>query len=613
MKFSAVVLTLCFSMIAWGQLPKLSIENANSVTTVNTFADTLNGLPFWDDFSTSQNGIDSLKWVNSQNVFINNSLPVNPPTQYVATFDGINSSGSPYNENASFSGLGDELISAPIDLSSTEINQNTVFLSFFWQLQGNGELPERRDSLSLQFLDVDTIWTSQNINLESNQNALNGGVENLSRSFNGDPRFQQVIIPVNEDKYFHEGFQFKFSSYSNLSGVYDTWHIDYVYLNSGRSPTDTEHFDRSFSGQPTTLFYPYVEMPAHQFRANPSKYLTSLGASTSNLAGIFFPTEVQHTITNLITNQSISSGFILQYEQDPMDLGREFLGISTDGIDLAQDSITLRSTFIHKSGDKRLFEELDTSGDTLFLDVDLKVNDTLTTDYLLHNYFAYDDGSAEFASGVNQIGAELAVQFFVEEQDTLTDIAINFPRINPSSVGQALELRVWGSLESYLRGQPFVVESSVRDEFQTITLSTPLIVTDTFYIGFKQFTNDFVGVGIDRNNLGGADKIYSRTSDEWVQNNRLQGSFLMRPIFRDSKDFVLASEKIELNIYPNPIENQFRIEGSYDAITVMDLGGKEVYSSKQNSIHDISKLSPGLYLIKILSKNTVQHQKIIKR
>ena len=613
MKFSAVVLTLCFSKIAWRQLPKLSIENANSVTTVNTFADTLNGLPFWDDFSTSQNGIDSLKWVNSQNVFINNSLPVNPPTQYVATFDGINSSGSPYNENASFSGLGDELISAPIDLSSTEINQNTVFLSFFWQLQGNGELPERRDSLSLQFLDVDTIWTSQNINLESNQNALNGGVENLSRSFNGDPRFQQVIIPVNEDKYFHEGFQFKFSSYSNLSGVYDTWHIDYVYLNSGRSPTDTEHFDRSFSGQPTTLFYPYVEMPAHQFRANPSKYLTSLGASTSNLAGIFFPTEVQHTITNLITNQSISSGFILQYEQDPMDLGREFLGISTDGIDLAQDSITLRSTFIHKSGDKRLFEELDTSGDTLFLDVDLKVNDTLTTDYLLHNYFAYDDGSAEFASGVNQIGAELAVQFFVEEQDTLTDIAINFPRINPSSVGQALELRVWGSLESYLRGQPFVVESSVRDEFQTITLSTPLIVTDTFYIGFKQFTNDFVGVGIDRNNLGGADKIYSRTSDEWVQNNRLQGSFLMRPIFRDSKDFVLASEKIELNIYPNPIENQFRIEGSYDAITVMDLGGKEVYSSKQNSIHDISKLSPGLYLIKILSKNTVQHQKIIKR
>ena len=117
-------------------------------------------IPFWDDFSTSTGVPNSALWEDSENVNINPTLGLNPPTLNVATFDGTDAFGIPYDINSQFVGNTDNLTSRQIDLSKIAANKlNTVFISFFWQAKGNGEIPNANDSLRLQFLKNKLFYT----------------------------------------------------------------------------------------------------------------------------------------------------------------------------------------------------------------------------------------------------------------------------------------------------------------------------------------------------------------------------------------------------------------------------------------------------------------------
>jgi hypothetical protein len=99
-------------------------------------------LPFFDDFSyidkfgidsniTKQNPFDTL-WENST-IFLNATMGVNPPSVGVATFDGLDKNGVPYNlGGVNVSSPADTLLSRPINLSSHGFNDSTVYLSFFY-------------------------------------------------------------------------------------------------------------------------------------------------------------------------------------------------------------------------------------------------------------------------------------------------------------------------------------------------------------------------------------------------------------------------------------------------------------------------------------------------
>src|SRR5205807_1939504 len=54
-------------------------------------------LPFVDDFSKKGIFPDQSLWLDS-NVYINSNYPINPPSVGVATFDGVNKFGVPYDE-----------------------------------------------------------------------------------------------------------------------------------------------------------------------------------------------------------------------------------------------------------------------------------------------------------------------------------------------------------------------------------------------------------------------------------------------------------------------------------------------------------------------------------
>src|SRR5690606_24103151 len=105
-------------------------------------------LPFLDDFSQNYHFPDENLWQDI-NVYINSNYPKTPPSYGVATFDGLDSTGFPYDFSSQIAhGIADSLTSHPIDL--TVIN-DSVYLSFQYQAGGNGNAPEVEDSLRLDF------------------------------------------------------------------------------------------------------------------------------------------------------------------------------------------------------------------------------------------------------------------------------------------------------------------------------------------------------------------------------------------------------------------------------------------------------------------------------
>ena len=114
-------------------------------------------LPFFDDFSQSNTYPDSTKWTDN-NVLINAGFPVCPPNRKGATFDVLDADGKVYSYAISNAFVAEYLTSVRIRLDSIMEPEpraltpaDSVYLSFYYQPQGNGNPPEAQDSLVLQF------------------------------------------------------------------------------------------------------------------------------------------------------------------------------------------------------------------------------------------------------------------------------------------------------------------------------------------------------------------------------------------------------------------------------------------------------------------------------
>lgn len=114
-------------------------------------------LPFFDDFSHSNVYPDSTKWTDN-NVLVNDGFPLCPPNRNGATFDVLDADGRVYNYAISNAFVAEYLTSVRIRLDSIMEPEpraltpaDSVYLSFYYQPQGNGNSPEAQDSLVLQF------------------------------------------------------------------------------------------------------------------------------------------------------------------------------------------------------------------------------------------------------------------------------------------------------------------------------------------------------------------------------------------------------------------------------------------------------------------------------
>ena len=233
-------------------------------------------------------------------------------------------------------------------------------------------------------------------------------------------------------------------------------------------------------------------------------------------------------------------------------------------IDRNADSLLLETSYFINSGDNFFIEAINPGVDTTFsTSVDFRINDTVRVVTVIDDYFAYDDGDPDFAAGINQAGGQLAYQYYVETRALLTHIDINFPFAQQA--GEPISIYVWSKLDndptSILFQDPFsVLRPEEIGGLRAYQLDTPVFVQDTFYIGFQQATNEFLAVGLDKNQDSG-DRMFFNVSGEWKQNKSVDGSFLMRPRFDKeiAANFVPPTGELtpEVNVYPNPSDGEF--------------------------------------------------------
>ena len=243
-------------------------------------------LPFFDDFSHSNVYPDSTKWTDN-NVLVNDGFPLCPPNRNAVTFDVLDANGHVYDYAISNAFVSEYLTSVRIRLDSIMEPEpraltpaDSVYLSFYYQPQGNGNSPETQDSLVLQFgtttehqeflyLDYqnysisdifaemqvdtlfpgDTVWASVGCQsglftiITDTLTPLAQGMiavpcdsvfitvadttwfhvwsvpgQRLDSFMmhNGGKYFEQVMIPITDMKYFRDDFYFRFYNYASI-------------------------------------------------------------------------------------------------------------------------------------------------------------------------------------------------------------------------------------------------------------------------------------------------------------------------------------------------------------------------------------------------------------
>ncbi|MEQ9467358.1 MAG: T9SS type A sorting domain-containing protein [Ekhidna sp.] len=616
---SLIILLACYQ-VGYSQLivkPILKTENHQRarIALTNKLVDPAT-LPFWDDFSmTRGSSPDSMRiWEGdtasqwnyglSKDVYVNATLAINPPSYKVATFDGLDSNGA-FHVGSDI-GLADQLVSDTINLQG----KANVFLSFYWQAGGLVEIPEKGDSLVLQFYSPnvptndgwETVWLMDGGDLESDQDSV----------------FTQEAIKVKSE-FLTQKFVFRFQAWGDKDGPFDAWHVDYIYLNENRQDDDFFYDDQSINASITSPFSPFRSLPVSRFKNDPTLAGPILSGG-SNLApepdNIGPPANyvlvIREKSVSTIDSVVFTDQGLLDFNPDPFrHSGKKELVF--DGYDLSSisngDSIVITSELF--------FEDSDDD----FLDgsqINLKVNDTIRSEYLLHNYYAFDDGTAEYAAGTNIDGGQIAIKFWLEEQDTLTAIDIHFPNIDPVSNGSPIELRVFSDLnKDPIRTENVtVVNGQGLNAFHRYTLSRQLILpADTFYVGFQQEKNEYIGVGFDRSNPQAASYIYENKTGEWERNERLKGALMIRPVFAKVDSLILGAESVKatIKVYPNPTSGVVRIEGAYESVTLRDFSGKVLMHEGRLASHDLSHLRAGLYLLTIHRREGNQTLKVIKK
>lgn len=584
----------------------------SSASPILQSSQSMQQLPFWEDFSTSSLIPDQDKWVNAQSVRVSNTAGLNAPSLNVAVFDGVDAQGAPYNANTLINGKSDSLTSCFIDLGSLGQEQaDSVFLSFFWQLNGRGELPEEADSLVLEAKDANGTWNR----LWSSK----GGFDNESEAF------EQELIKI-DPSLWHSEFQFRFQAYGNLTGPFDTWLIDYILLNQGRHPADSAYLDRALTRKPSFLTAPYSAMPTEQFFSDPLKYLEVTNTEFYNLNNLFQPVQYSTIVKDLVTGLEIErlNDRVLANPFPGAFERRSFDSPALDPalLDPNADSLLLETTYFINSGDNFYIENINSNNDTTFaFNVDYRVNDTVRMVTAIDDYFAYDDGEPDFAAGINQRGGQLAYRFYAEERALLTHIDINFPLTQQA--GQPIELFVRNELdndsESLLYQNSYSVQRSDEiGSLKSYALDTPIYVQDTFFIGFTQATNEFLAIGLDKSNDSGGEMFYN-VSGRWQSNEFVEGSFLMRPRFDKeiANNFPGEANEVstEVKVFPNPSNGRFYISGDVTQIQVFDNYGNrqnvEIDQRSRGVWIDLSKNKKGIYLLKFFIDGRPAAQRVI--
>ncbi|AQG80339.1 T9SS type A sorting domain-containing protein [Spirosoma montaniterrae] len=599
-------------------------------------------LPFFDDFSTSAGrpGLDlpnPARWVPGSGVYINNSMGINQPTVGIASFDGLRANGLPYTQNNQLAqGYTDTLASQPINLAGLSV-RDSIYLSFYWQSRGLGELPDPPvvdtlrapgsttattpgsftlivrqpgDSLTVQFRDAagnwQTVWFQ-----------VGGRVNN---------NFPQAFVRVSDSKYFHANFAFRFRSFGRESGPFDTWNVDYVYLNRGRSINDRFVKDVAARQAVSPFLKRYTAMPLAQYVVNPAaETADSVITDINNLEDGFNFTTFQFSVRDEVSGRSIQQDPVTPTTLIPSLSSQRKVArpVPVSGFGTATRA-QLRYTFnVNTTTDQQ---------NPPIPGVDLRQNDTISGVAVLDNYYAYDDGSWEYGL---QVGPreQLAVRFILNKPDVMTGVRLAVVPFKTDQTGQAFVLNVY----SNDRGRPGAVihrksfttrYPPYRNAFTEFLFDRGIAVRDTFYVGYQQIsTSDttLFRIGFDKNSPFG-NAIFYNGGTIWEQNAgrasqlNFQGALMLRPILggTDAGPVTAIPEPEPLPVlrtYPNPSTGLIRWDDpDLTRLEVIHPNGRlllVIEPTRGQHTADLSQLPDGLYVLRLSTNQQTAVQKLM--
>ena len=554
-------------------------------------------LPFWDDFSM---GIQSSRWISKGASYTEN-IGNKAPSIGMVLFNGVDEAGKSYSLQEKDQGEGDYLSSIPLDLSGiAPAQQSTVYLSFYWQAGGKAEVPDSNDRLTLQIFTPSGTWF--------NVWEKRGGTA-VDRN-----RFLQESIAILPE-WQHANFQFRFFSNGRQSGPFDSWLLDYIYLNTRRSSTDLSYPDRALTQRTIVRLGDFGAYPWELLQKNQKGKWSTAKSEFQNLENRFKAMEYSVTLRDSSGVSMLPINSTTPFNPVPNALERRtIVSRSFTEIPLPAKPTEVIFEMALITGDG-LLTEINGSDTIRYSQVDFRSNDRVSSRFPIRDYFAYDQGVADYSAGINQRSGQLAVEYTTPEPVFLKGISIDFS--NARQVNQVLDLVVWSALDKKpLYSKEVVIPAKgTGQEIHYFQLQEAIPVSGTFFVGFTQFTNDFLQVGLDKSN-DFSGRIFYNVGGGWVQNKEVTGSLLVRPhVSLTGK----ASGSIEttntLRIYPNPTVNEVQVEGEFYSLQVLDSYGREVFlprvATAKGEILNFKDQHPGLYLILVRQPAGPQSYRIL--
>jgi len=556
-------------------------------------------LPFLDDFSQNYIYPDNSLWKDID-AYVNSSFADNPISYGVATLDGLDYTGRPYNFSLPTSyGIADHLTSRKIDLTTII---DSVFLSFYYQPQGNGNKPETKDSIQLQFYrQSDNSW-----------------VRMWGAPGSANQAFRKVMIPV-DTSFQNNEFQFRFRNWATLSGNVDHWHIDYVYLDENRNHADTALNDVSFITNHHSMLKELTSLPW-------SHYLTdTIG--------------LMDTAINVTYRNNHSAQYAVFYKYEVIDNNGTGPSIELYPSAASSKNVAAYSNFtepqaVYNTSPIFLNDfsfPSDFSAQTKVFQIknyftvtpaDIYTNnDTVNSYQVFGSYYAYDDGTAEVGYGVQGIGSKLAHEFNIRKNDTLKSFQIYFNPITNDLSAESFRLKVWSSLnpEVEIYSQPAALFTNLTysntNEFLNYDLDAPLYLTaGTYYFGWEKISAEFLNVGWDVNTNNNT-KVHFNSVGVW-ETASYDGTLMLRPVFGSVTDpQVSVKEETsidEFEVYPNPASDVIYFKNNNSNsnelyhVELVNIYGQviiETEFSLPNRI-DVSHISNGIYIVRFTNIKT---------
>ena len=579
----------------------------NSGSTSLGITDTLE-LPFFEDFTGTIVYPDFGKFIDNH-VYINNTFPISPPSYGVATLDNLDNKGNPYNAlNEDASSVSDYFTSQPINLKDFKIGTNrqdyllkdSVFFSFFYQAGGNGDSPEKVDSLVLQFKDSSERWNTVW--------AARGGITDT---------FMQIIVGLDSNHYLFKGFQFRFYNYSRNTGNMNHWNIDFIRMAQNRNSQDLEIKELAINRTTNSLLKNYGLMPYAQFTTNYSNELGPNISLTYRNNGVnIVNTALQYEAFNQYNtrigfepfssnNRNIISG---------TDSTENFSIFKLDTLSSKEPSIKIRYSIQPQSNDNVAINYSSISNNNIW-----------EKTYHFPNYFAYDDGTPEAGMGLEYGGLPsgegyVANKFTGNKQDSIWGVNIHLTQILADVSSIPFEIFLWQDLTStseyHMRDDKVIYSQTVNYLIPDTINGTYYIPFDTaqllepgdFYIGWRQNSKYYFNVGYDKNYkvdhpTSSGTNIYYNLLGYWRDAN-LEGAIMMHPIVGDYAGLRVGIDDIENKaaiVYPNPSKDIITIkleEGRVGKVEIYSAMGQMVLEAQTEQI-SIAHLPQGNYYLKI--------------